>query len=395
MAAKKIRPYQTFYFSFSWMLAVSQGFFLAYLISKGYSNTAIGWILAINTITGIAGQIGTGILCDWLKKMKSIFIIWVVLLSAVTLLLYTVELLPLFITAVIAVSFFQSALIGLIDSWIIETDEEVKSRFGEIRAFGSLGFGISMIVTGGILSITGYWLVPYLFFLFALLLLAVIRTLENPSSKQAAPEIKAKDLFRILQNRRFLWLNWIYILFYMLLGMIGMYTVLLIEQGGGTAFHIGLFTALVAFSEIPMFFLARTLVSRWTHMSILLAAILFMLLRIAVLFFFQDVTVLILSGVLQGITMPLFMTASKQLTDDVAAPGYRTTMQMVSIAAYLGIGGGITSALAGWLSDTFTIQTALIGYTGLNIFAAAAAVLYLMKYYKPVRQKEMQEELPL
>ncbi|WP_269448488.1 MFS transporter [Metabacillus kandeliae] len=377
-----VRPFQTFYFSFSFMLAISQGFFLPFLISKDFSNTEIGWILAINTISGIAGQIGTGLLCDWLRRLKGIFILWVILLAGITLVLYYSEMLPVFLAAVILASFFQSALIGLIDSWIIETSTEMKSRFGEIRAFGSLGFGISMIITGYIVSMTGYSVIPYAFGLLSLLLLFVIRPISNPVKEEKNPAIKIKDLFIILQNKRYFYLNMLYILFYILLGMVGLYSVLLIEKAGGSEKHIGVFQAIAAFSEIPMFFLARKLTVKFHYMFLFLAAILMMAGRIAVLSAASDLSLLILSGALQGITMPLFMVASKQLTEDAAFPQYRTTMQMVSIAAYLGIGSSVTSVLAGTLSDWISIRSALMVYLAINVLTLFLGTAYSLKYYK-------------
>ncbi|WP_428909738.1 MFS transporter [Niallia sp. Krafla_26] len=381
MKSSVLFKFKSFYFSFSSMLAISQGFFLPYLISRNSSNADIGLLMTISTLTGIIGQLGTGILCDSIKKIKVIFILWTLLLSGMVLWLYGAEAPLSFIAAIVGVSFFQSALIGLIDSWIIESSSELENRFGEIRAFGSLGWGISTAVIGWLLTLFDFKMIPIWFIIFALILLIVMRPIQD-AQKQGDKHSQKKVSFKaLIQNKRFQYLNGIYICFYMLLGMVGMFTMILMEEEGATEFHMGLYLAIVAFSEIPCFILSKHLMKKIKRVHILTISISIMLFRILILLFINNLYILILSGLLQAFTMPLFMVASKKLTDDLSSPETRTSFQMFSVAAYTGIGSGVTSILSGSLSEVIGMDQTLILYLFLNLVTIVFSIMYAKAYY--------------
>ena len=57
-----------------------------------------------------------------------------------------------------------SAILGpLCDSWVMENIEDIRLRFGNIRAFGSIGWAFGVLIVGFVISNLGYKYVTFIY----------------------------------------------------------------------------------------------------------------------------------------------------------------------------------------------------------------------------------------
>ena len=58
---------------------------------------------------------------------------------------------------------FNSMLGPLCDSWIMESSDDIKVKFGQLRAFGSVGWAFGVLIVGFVISNLGYKYVTFIY----------------------------------------------------------------------------------------------------------------------------------------------------------------------------------------------------------------------------------------
>ena len=152
----------------------------------------------------------------------------------------------------------SGAFMDLTDTWVLKLIKQSGDvDYGRTRAFGSAAYALCSLAYGAALTAFGYGIAPWCILALLAVLLAVTLTMPDPPRALQAPDAK-KGVFSgrlsLLKNPMFLC--------YMVLGTVAGHTLgmmdnfipVLITERGGTAFHIGLSSFVMAGIE---FFLLR------------------------------------------------------------------------------------------------------------------------------------------
>ncbi|GAA0732185.1 MFS transporter [Clostridium oceanicum] len=386
---KTIREFKTTYFVFNFVITVFAGFLLPYMKHMNLSNSYIGIITAIMTVSGILGQVITGYLCDVNRTIKKIFILWEIILTILVIIFSIVNRnLYYLVVLLFLIGFVQSALCSLIDSWIIEKSEEIKNKFGPIRAYGSIGAGIASILFGYLTDKYG-WNSIFIAYPIIMLILIMItfkmkdvnKNLKNAEEKKCAQnKITMEDIKLLFSNTRYVYLIFIFLILYMSLKVITMFSVLNIKSISEENWYFGVYTFITAFSEIPIFIYSPKIMKKVNSYYLLIFASLFFIIRIIMVATSRNVYTIIASGIFHMTTFSFIALSSKYLIDEVSPENLKTTSQMVAMAIYLSLGDSISSLISGIMSDFIGTSNTLFVFCGLCVIAFIMSIRYNKKY---------------
>lgn len=374
-----INRFKNMYFIFSFTIAIFAGFTIPYLNGLGFSNTQVGFMMALLYFSGIIGQTITGYICDLKRTIKKVFFLWMILLSALVFFLFKISN-PIWISIfLIMIGFFQSSVFALIDSWILESDATVNRNFGPIRAFGSIGWGISTLIFGKLIDNLGWGIVgfSYLFFTSIFFLISFnTKDAKHVVHDKHENSITINSLIALIKNKYYVFLIIIFFLLYSSFHVIGMFSVILIEEFGGTKAHIGLFLLIAAFSEVPMLLNAKKIMEKFDCTVLLIISSAFFFIRTFLTAFTSSVFLLISLSVLQMISFSILIFISKYLIDEVSPKHLKTSSQTIAIAFSSSLSGIISLNLSGYLADVIGIQKMMLVISSLCMIAFILSIKY-------------------
>jgi len=385
----KKSKFQQMYFMFYFTLAVFGGFIVPYIESLNVSKTAIGFILAGMSFTGVLGQFVWGYLCDSIKAIKKVYVFCMVLLSAgITLLVYITNV-DYKIYILIGLGFFYYPLMALLDSWTIESSTYIRNQYGAIRALGSLGWALSAVALGRVFERYGWKVMPVIFIIFMFGLLWSLHSIPDGKHEVAGDDehkVSLKSVKALLTDMRYFSLTSIFVVLFISHFAAFTFSMVLITDLGGGQGDIGLFLFVIAISEIPVFFMMNPLMSRFKPSKLLILTAFFIAIRGFSIRFAGDVNTIILLAVLQMVTFSPFISLSKQLVDEICPEELKTTSQMVAMASYFGIAGILSFILSGIIAEKFGIIMVMNFAGSVGLIGFVATIIYHLRYYKDVEK---------
>ncbi|KWW22613.1 MFS transporter [Peribacillus simplex] len=310
----------------------------------GLSGLEIGSIMSVGPIVMILFQPIWGIVCDWSGKPAKILALTSLLAGVFGLGYLLFEPYLLLVAVAIALAVFQSAIIPVSDSITLQYTTRIKSNYGKIRLFGSLGFGVAVFMMGKLSeSFIGPAVIFYAFF-FGLLVAAILalRLPEEPPKGKVKVFSGMKELFKM--KRFLIFLAITFLLFGPNLAN-NVYYGLFVEARGGTYTGIGIAFLLAVLSEIPFMRMAGSWIHRIGLLPITLLAGAGSLIRWGLYFSEPSLATVYVTSVIQGFSLGLFIPAALQYIRKVV-PAHIT---VTAITLYSAIGNG----LGNWFS-TFT-----------------------------------------
>ncbi len=238
-----------------------------------------------------------------------------------------------FMTATL-VAIFQSAIIPVSDSLSLTYTSKVKVNYGNIRLFGSLGFGIAVFVMGR-LSELNQEIIFYSFF-FSLLAASILAA-RMPYEKSSRNQNLLGGVKEILFHKKFLvFLGITFLVFGPNLAN-NTYFGLFIDGSGGTYTGIGIAFLLAVLSEVPFMKVAASWINRIGLLQVATIAGVVSLGRWLLYFAEPDLWIIYATSILQGFSIGLFIPAGLQYIRDIT-PAHITA---TAITLYSAIGNGL------------------------------------------------------
>jgi predicted MFS family arabinose efflux permease len=221
-----------------------------FLVGKGIRTTDIAFIISATAIFTIAVQPLVGILSDRIKKTKIIIAasMCISLLTGV-LFIFIDNVLLLFILNGIT----QSLIISIMPFYDTLA-EKSDYTYGSIRIWGSIGFAVSVQVTGLVYDYVSHNAVFMMFGLSTLLCILTLSPLKEVASTKKKPaSSNSLDTLKILvKNKAFILFL---LLSFVILGMHYCniaYMPILVKSMGGTATNVGMILLFQTLFEIPV-----------------------------------------------------------------------------------------------------------------------------------------------
>lgn len=309
-----------------------------FLLSKDYSNSEIGMILAAASTLSVILQ---PLIADFADRSKSAVPTVLIAIITVGLLLFTAALF-LFPTKSIMLSIlfillgaWHAALQPLINSmaFSISTSQD-PINFGLTRSGGSIAYAALCYLLGILVTVYGIQAIPAsgtLVLLLLLLSLGATHHLYQPSAKlrslESAPvhgtiNPEPIDLKAFLgRNKAFIVFNAGTVLIFFQNSVLNNYLMQILMEVGGTSSDMGSLFSFMALLELPGLVFFKQLRQRFTCQFLLKVASIAFTLKILLILTATSVSLIYLAFLFQLISFPIFLSASVHLVDETMGQG--------------------------------------------------------------------------
>jgi len=334
-----------FYFCYFAFLGAFAPFWALYLQSKGLTAAQIAVLLALVPVTRVFGPTFWGWMADRRGRRAGV----IRLTTAATLVsfcgVFADSGFAWLFVVMLVMNLFWSGSLPLVETTTMGHLGDGVSRYGRIRAWGSVGFVAVVVGAGQLLDVQGIGALPWLIAgLLALHLASAFKVPEAPGHLHGAEHAPVWDILRrpevlALFGGCFLLTvsNGPYHTFY---------SIWLVEHGYRKA-DVGLLWALGVVAEIVVFMAWTPLASRWSLRALLLGAYGVTTLRfLAIGWLPFSLTAVILAQVAHAATFGFFHGAAVALTHRF----FRGRHQSKGQALYSGVGFGAGGAAGGLLA---------------------------------------------
>lgn len=367
---KERRYFQLFYFVYFAAGSGFASFRSAYLREVGFSGSEIGFIGFLIPVCGLVAQPIWGVLSDVWGVEKQLLIASVLVTGGVVL-VYPLGIpagIGLFALASATAVFaaFRAPVRPVANALVLSTGLD----YGTVRAFGSIAFGVSILVAGSLVSALGTEIVFYVYAGGMAVVAALLwRVPDSESPPSTSLGVEAAELLR---NRQFAALLVAAFLMGAMMSTSGSYfSIFMREVGGGDALT-GVALALKTVAEALVFFYATRL--SLPYRTLLVVGCL----AHAVTFLAYAATgatpVVLAVQLLLGVGYASFYLAAVTVTAEVSPETLQSTAQTFLTAFGLGGGAAAGELLAGSLLDAFGVQS-MYGYVSILGVVAAVASL--------------------
>jgi MFS transporter, PPP family, 3-phenylpropionic acid transporter len=283
-----------------------------------------------------------------------------------------------FIGVAIVMAIFQSAIIPLSDSISLKYTSNVGVNYGNVRLFGSLGFGIAVFLMGK-LSEYNPQVIFYSFFIT--LLMAAALSVKMPRETATKPKrllSGMKELFGM--KKFFVFLIVTFLIFGPNLAN-NFYFSLFVEDRGGTYTGIGIAFLIAVLSEIPFMRIAGSWIRKIGLLQVAVIAALVSLIRWIFYFTEPSLSLVYASAVLQGFSIGLFIPAGLQYIREITPPQMTATAVTMYSAIGNGLGSWFFTFVGGIIFEEFNIYAVYL-FFGVLSFLGVLLTVWLLKHHK-------------
>jgi PPP family 3-phenylpropionic acid transporter len=323
-----------------WALYASVSYIVVFLRERGFGATAIGGMLAINTVLAIVGQPLWGMLADKIGSVRRVFV-FCLLASVPPFVVLPLLRAPLLVAVFLAISvILRAPLISLLDTWVVE---EVRSDprldYGRIRAWGALSYSPIVLVYGWLADrISVSTVFPgYLLFAALTAVLFLKLTKEDPITVHTR-RLRAG---RLLRRPRYLAFVVFAATVQIPVSAVFNFLPIVVESVGGSTAYLGLIYFVRGISEIPAFLVTRKAARTRRYLLLIIAGASLYLLQLVLYTRVTGLAGLVAIQAVRGPAFALFLTGAVHYVRSIAPLELRATAQATARSLYEGAGGVI------------------------------------------------------
>ena len=348
------------------------GMLIPFLQYKGFDPIETGSLISLYTLSGLVGLFSVGYFCDKLKTIKKVLFpsLIITTLAGIIAILFNKGI--LFYIAFFLMGLFNAMIGPLCDSWIMENIDDIKSKFGQLRAFGSVGWAFGVLIVGFVISNLGYKYVTFIYGV-ALLVGIICTFILKDVVKNCEGSINFKPL---LTNKEYFFT--IITLLIICIGFRG-YLQLVpysITRIGGSTSNLGIYNFICSISEIIMLILCGKIMHKLSPDKLLILSPIAVFIQMSVLYFIPNIYAIYLSGALQVFTYPIILIVGRTMIDRVCPGNLKTTSQLIGFAMFNSLGIIIGSFMVGFLMQYLKINKAILFMMVVALLGILCAIFY-------------------
>ncbi len=368
-----------------WMLyGILSSFASVFLLSRGYSNSEIGVILAAANVAAVVLQPLAADLADRSGRVSLIGITqWMtVMMMVMTIGLFTFQKKSLALSAIFVLLIaWHTILQPLVNSLNFRLQEcGVHINFGMARSLGSLAYSILMAVLGTVVENHGTGVLPVtgeIVMVMLLISLFMTKRQYDKARRENLKEVQSRGepeedgeinlISFVRRNKVFFIVNIGVVGLYFSNSVLNNYMMQIVSDVGGNSEDMGRILSLMAFLEIPTMFCFDALRRRFSCQLMLKAAAAGFTVKIALCWAAQSVAMIFAAHLFQLVSFALFLPAMVHFIDEIMSRGEAvkgqalfTTMITVT-TVFSSLVGGVILDLSGakMLTLTATLVTAV------------------------------------
>ncbi len=343
---KRLLPPRLFYFC--WFAAL--GFYIPYIglyyRAAGLDLAQIGLLVALPGLLQIIATPLWGLVADGLQIHRVLLPLAVAGTLLPVLLAGRTGSFELLLGLVAILALFTAPVTPLADSATLALLGDQRSRYGALRVWGAVGWGLSTLAAGALVQRLGLAIVFPSYALIGALAVLVAVLLPRASLPQVDLRSAALTMARDVRWARFLGCIF-------LIGccnaMINGFLSLYLQDLGAGGEQIGLAIAIASISELPVLVFAPLVLRRWGARPLLICAGLLYALRAGIYVVAPSLGWALAAQVLHGPCFAALWTGGVDEAQRLAPKGMEVTAQSLFGTMFFGVATAIASVVAGWI----------------------------------------------
>jgi MFS transporter, PPP family, 3-phenylpropionic acid transporter len=341
---------------------------------QGLSGGQIGLLAAILPLIAFFGApLWTGT-ADAIHRHKAAAVIAILGAATIALILPGVATFAGLILAVGLLAFFMSPIGSLTDSAILSLLGERKEKYGRVRLWGTLGYGVVAPLAGELIGRFG---LQWAFWGYAILMVVGLLIVIPIPFRQS------RSSGSFLGGMRNLFANqpWMLFLVMVFIGGVGMATInnylfIYMQSLGASKALMGVALMVSTASEIPALFFGNHFLRRFGARGLLIIAMATIGLRLICYSLTTLFWVVLLIQLVHGLTFAIILIAGVSYADQVAPAGMKATTQGMFSGTLMGFGAATGGLLGGVLMERFQ-PAGMYGIVGAIVLVSLVAFLFI------------------
>ena len=372
---KKIWPFSFSFLQFASIASVGP-FMVLYYQGLGFTGAQIGLLTGITPlVTFVSVPLWTRF-ADATGRHRLIMGIALLVGAAVV---FTFPLLDTFAPILlISVSFniFYAPVSSFADSAAMYMLADEKEMYGRIRLGGTIGFGLTILISGAIVQHYGvrsaFWMCAVLMFLGFIVSQKLVYD-QSKAGDQVGGSIRT-----LLANPR--WSLFLVLAFAsgLALAATNNYFFPYMKELGANESTMGLALTIGTISEVPVLFFGNRLLKRLKPFGLLILTMTITGIRLLLFAASSTPGLVLLVQLLNGLTFSAMWMAGVSYADENAHPGMRTTAQGLFNAVAMGFGAAAGGFTGGLLLESIGGRGLYLVF-GIIVLATVAIVTLIRK----------------
>ncbi|MCK0471912.1 MFS transporter [Halalkalibacter sp. APA_J-10(15)] len=359
-------------------MTIIVGYIPVYFQAEGLSSSQVGLLMAIGPLATIIAQPFWGYMSDKYKSIKRMLLVAIIGVIISSIMFLFIDSFLGFMVLMFVLFLFISPTTALGDSLAQQTAHVQRISFGRIRMWGSLGFGITSLLTGYLLSIVGVENIMYPMLTMAIISFFFVLNIQD--APQTNKPVTVIDAFKLSMNPALL----------LFLGCVlfisvthrandtylGLY---IVELGGpeamiGWAWFIGVSTEAIVFATSAYWF------RKWSPLTFVIIAGFIYACRWFMLSLLSEPWILLPLQALHGVTFGLLYLTAFQFVNFLIPKHLQATGHVLFITIVFGLSGIIGSLLGGHLID-ITSMNQLYVFMSISALFGTCSLIVFKRFY--------------
>jgi len=336
------------YFLYYAAAATLLPFLAIYYQDLGLTGAQIGFLAGMPPLLSLVSAPIWGVVSDLMKRRRPSLLIAIGGAILLALAIPAIKAFVWLIPVTMLFAFFYSPIMPLVDTTTISLLSAEKERYGQLRLWGAIGWGVAAPIVGWLIendtATWSFWAYAGLMGLGFLIALGIPESAHMETGPRSDTRI-------LLTSRR--WLVFLAVAFCggMALSMISNFLFLFLRGLGADEFSLGLTLTVATLSELPVLFFSNQLLRRWSAQRLISIALLLFALRALAYSLIRVHWLALLIQLMHGPTFSLMWVAGVSYADKIAPPGREATAQGLFAGVMLGIGSAAGAFVGGLLYE--------------------------------------------
>ena len=341
-----------YYFLYYGAISILFPFLALFYQSQGLSGGQIGLLAAISPIISFFGApLWTGA-ADASRRHKLVAMLSTVGVVIVTFIFPSISSFSGLLLMISLFAIFGAPTGSLVDAAVLTMLGNRKERYGRIRLWGTIGYGVIAPFAGNLIGRLG---LNWAFWGYAILMLGGLLVITQIPFRQSHSNGSFRGGLRVLFANQ----SWMLFLVMVFIAGIGMATInnylfVYMQSLGASKTLMGFALTVSTISEIPAMFFSDRLLRRFGARGMLVIAMTTIGLRLLCYSLTTQPWVVLVIQLVHGLTFAAIYTAGVHYADQIAPPGMKSTTQGMFSGTLMGFGSAAGGLLGGLLLDRFS-----------------------------------------